>query len=752
MMKLPLGALALFAATVQSAASAGGVSREARPSPISRVVGLLTGLQTKLEADLKAETEIYENYRCWYKSIVDSKTASNSAAQSRIDSLKSYIKDIEAGKIEFTTERQDLEKQVSTLTQELDLAQQVRDQEAADFEAAKAEMEKAIDAMDEAINVLEAGMTTSFLRKFQSAKMLSVRWGLKKALEFGKDSLTSGDSKLIEDMLHGDVPKPDWKKLNRKATFKSKYEGQSGDVVKTLKKLKGDFSQNLEEAKKKEADAVAQYEKLKEAKGKMLETAQTALIDMSEENGARGLNKEEAQGEVDALEQQVKDDLKFIDEVEAAFTTKKAEWEEREKMRGIEIRGISEAIAVLHSDEARDAFSKSYQSASFVQVASSSRRQSSAEAAKALRTLAAQSKDGRISALAALAGSGAAGARDIAGVITAIDKLVETLEAEETTDLNTKETCEADTAKALQEARMTSLAIDDLTDDMGRAQDKIEELKAQIKEENEFIEETKHELTELERQRKDEHNEYLKSKADDEAAVQLIGQAEEVIKKMHEDLKAVALSSVVRKAAAAKPAGLAAVAAKVHHVASAKAAGKAAGKAAAKAVAKAVGKAAAAAAQPVEVAAGAAPPPPPATWDNPSYEGASGESQGVGALLGILKMDLEADIKAADKDEADAVTAFDEAKAGILAQLKDAKDSIAEYDGNKADQESLIVSKGEERTGKKDELDATMKGLKAMKPGCDFILVNFEVRSKARQIEIDGLKKAKAILQGADFA
>ena len=79
---------------------------------------------------------------------------------------------------------------------------------------------------------------------------------------------------------------------------------------------------------------------------------------------------------------------------------------------------------------------------------------------------------------------------------------------------------------------MTSLAVDDLTDDIGRAQDKIEELKSQIKEENEFIEETKHELTELERQRKDEHNEYLKSKADDEAAVQLIGQAEAVIKKI----------------------------------------------------------------------------------------------------------------------------------------------------------------------------------------------------------------------------
>ena len=36
-------------------------------------------------------------------------------------------------------------------------------------------------------------------------------------------------------------------------------------------------------------------------------------------------------------------------------------------------------------------------------------------------------------------------------------------------------------------------------------------------------------------------------------------------------------------------------------------------------------------------------------------------------------------------------------------------------------------------------------------PRCDFIAVNFETRLKNRQIEMDGLNQAKAVLQGASF-
>merc|ERR1719424_1204128 len=77
-------------------------------NPIGRIVTLLNGLMGKLEEDLKTETDLFDTYKCWYKTTKTTKEASNDAAASRIDSLKTYIADIEAGKIEFTTERVDL--------------------------------------------------------------------------------------------------------------------------------------------------------------------------------------------------------------------------------------------------------------------------------------------------------------------------------------------------------------------------------------------------------------------------------------------------------------------------------------------------------------------------------------------------------------------------------------------------------------------------------------------------------------------
>ena len=44
-----------------------------------------------------------------------------------------------------------------------------------------------------------------------------------------------------------------------------------------------------------------------------------------------------------------------------------------------------------------------------------------------------------------------------------------------------------------------------------------------------------------------------------------------------------------------------------------------------------------------------------------------------------------------------------------------------------------------------------MDFLKEIAPGCDFIAMNFKMRLTNRQIEKDGLLKAKAILEGAKF-
>merc|ERR1719326_2647503 len=123
-------------------------------NPVTRIVQLLEGLSKKTEQDGKAEEDLFEKYVCWYKTVVSSKKASNAAAKDRIESLTAYIDDVKSGRVEFTSERADLEAEIAKLSTEIETAKSMRTKENEDFQAAKAEMEQAITALEFVVEVL----------------------------------------------------------------------------------------------------------------------------------------------------------------------------------------------------------------------------------------------------------------------------------------------------------------------------------------------------------------------------------------------------------------------------------------------------------------------------------------------------------------------------------------------------------------------------------------------------------------------
>merc|ERR550537_93410 len=114
---------------------------------------------------------------------------------------------------------------------------------------------------------------------------------LQRAVQMGKQYLSKGDALFLERVLTGGVPEYDWKKLNRKATFKMKYKARSTKILSMLKDMLQTFKDNLDDATAKEEEAKKAFEALKEAKGAELEAAQKALSDMTKEGGARALSK-----------------------------------------------------------------------------------------------------------------------------------------------------------------------------------------------------------------------------------------------------------------------------------------------------------------------------------------------------------------------------------------------------------------------------------------------------------------------------
>mmetsp|Transcript_42623 Transcript_42623/g.97806 ORF Transcript_42623/g.97806 Transcript_42623/m.97806 type:complete len:742 (-) Transcript_42623:24-2249(-) len=690
-------------------------------TPVSRVVELLASLQKKLEAELKTEEDLFAKYECWYKTVTSSKTASNQAADVRISDLEAYIADIDAGKIDFTTEEADLTKQVSDLKAALEAAKAMREKEQEDYEAAKQEMLQALNALDEAITVLKAGMGESLTQTTKSANLLSFRAGLKQAVQLAGQSLSAEDARFIEAVLNGQEPiMKDWKKLNRDATFKMKYEARSGKILQVLQQLQATFSSSLTDAEKEEAEAAASYASLKAGKEKILEKTEAALIALEKEHGARALSREEASDEVAALEAQMAADEAFITQVETAYNTKAQEWTAREDLRRKEIAAVSQAIQILHGDDARDQFKKSFasQGYSFLQEDSES------SVMHKLAKLAVEKNIPSLSLLVNQAKSMAGNTTAVIGlVVEKIDELVETLGKQQTQDLANKEKCESDLATTKQEARMQSLAIDDYTDEIVRLNIAAADLLKEIEAQEESIKQYNETITTMNRTREDEHTAFQKDVADDNQAVQLIALAINTLERWEEDIAGtttvkapilasfIALSSVHTGPQASRrgTSGL-----QVRREAQ---------------------------------APGEAPLPPPATWSAP-YAGASGESQGILSLLALIQEDIEKDITLATTAENAAQAAYEGQLAQLRLAIQAAESTITTLTGNRALKLQAAIDAGTNRGLKKEELDASFQQIYSMTPGCNFILVHYGERREKRIVEMDGLRQAKTILQG----
>merc|ERR550514_2099697 len=117
----------------------------------------------------------------------------------------------------------------------------------------------------------------------------------------------------------------------------------------------------------------------------------------------------------------------------------------------------------------------------------------------------------------------------------------------------------------------------------------------------------------------------------------------------------------------------------------------------------------------------------------------------------MIKEDIEKDKTKAKSDEDKAEEEFQTFKSETEDQIGVLNDAITDLEDEISGKETKVTEAKEERGTKKDEMDAVVEKIHDAEPGCDFIRLNFPMRTKNRDIEIDGLDKAKAILKGAKF-
>jgi hypothetical protein len=132
-------------------------------TPIAKVITLLEDLKSEVEADGKAEATSYDKFACFCKDTTATKSTSVKDGKDSIDDNSADIGEKTQLKAEDTSELAERREEQAALSAKLDATIARCAKEKAEYEAAAADLSKAIQGLKDAIKAMQDSKPASFL-------------------------------------------------------------------------------------------------------------------------------------------------------------------------------------------------------------------------------------------------------------------------------------------------------------------------------------------------------------------------------------------------------------------------------------------------------------------------------------------------------------------------------------------------------------------------------------------------------------
>jgi len=679
-------------------------SMEDTTNPVRKVVNMLQSMQKKITEEGEKEKVLHEKYMCYCKSS--------------IGDLEKTISDAKVKKPESISEIQESESQLAQLQADVKQAQTdrasakaaiadanaIREKEAKAFEKESTQSTGNIDALAKAIEAISKGMTGSFLQT-AAAQVL-------RKLAISNEDLMEGERQELATFLSG--------------TTGTQYAPASSEILGIMKHLRDAMTKELAEAKTTEEAAIKAHQELVAAKTKEFDALFEALQTKTVRIGELQVEIEQMKEDLSDTEATLLEDTKFFADLQKNCGTREKEWEGICKTRSEELLAIADTIRILNDDDALELFKKVLPSpsSSFFQVGANI----AIVKEKVLKIFKAVKTDSRSDRLPIDLVTVMVKGQKVSfkKVLTMIDDMVALLKTEQEDDIKKKEYCAKEFDSLDDKKKSIERSVSDVNSAMEDAKERIAAVTAEIKAMEAAITKLDKAVTQATEQRKAENAEYKESMASNAAAKELLAFARNRLNKFYspkvyqapdksdeEGEETVAVNTggtfVQTRKGATSLVQLRSV--KRHRD---------------------------------------APPPPPEAVDG--YNNKSQDNASVIQMIDALMKDIDTELEEAEESEqvtqADYEQMLEDSKAKRLADTK----ALAEKTATKADMEENYLAEKDKKTAASKELAAVLKVTSALHTECDFLLKYFDVRTEARDGEIDALEKAKAVLQGADFS
>jgi len=140
-------------------------------------------------------------------------------------------------------------------------------------------------------------------------------------------------------------------------------------------------------------------------------------------------------------------------------------------------------------------------------------------------------------------------------------------------------------------------------------------------------------------------------------------------------------------------------------------------------------------------------PAPPATWEG-AYSGQSTAGNQVIEMLQFILSEAEKEEAAAHQSENTAQIAYEDSMATLKSEEASLQESLATLQESLAEAEKSLLEKQTDLKNTEAAKAAIEDYLLKIKPGCDFITSNFDLRESNRATETASLENAVTLIKG----
>merc|ERR1719217_1507348 len=311
-------------------------AEEQKVTPVQKVLELMKGMLEKGKAEKNEEEVKFSAYSQWCDNQDRIKKKEIAEANEKIEKLNAEIAKATAEIDELTARIQELNEDIGRWKKDSTSATTIREKEKADFTATLQDYSESIDALERAINVIKKSSGDKPQAEF-----------FQSLLQVSRLRLVPSETKgaLSAFLQQGEDPASTYSAPEANA-----YESQSGGVIDMLEKLKKQFKDQKLGLEEDEMTAQHGYESIMQELNDNIENAEAEIARRSKVKAEREQDKADAEKDLAQTTSDRDEDQKYLDDLTALCTQKRADFAKRQELRQGELDAIAKAIEIIGSE------------------------------------------------------------------------------------------------------------------------------------------------------------------------------------------------------------------------------------------------------------------------------------------------------------------------------------------------------------------------------------------------------------------